>query len=92
MEPNVRVLDLEKLQAFQNDHQDDHFLYLENSPTHDFSQSKSALSLVKTSKLKSKKDFLKDISVDLKEFKSSLKDLRHIHAKQELIEKIQIIR
>ena len=83
---------MDKLQAFQNDHQDDHFIYLENPPQHDFSQSKSALSLVKTSKLKSKKDFFKEISTDLKNFKSSIKDLHNIHAKQELLEKIQDIR
>ena len=91
-EPNIHVLNMDKLQAFQNDHQDDHFIYLENPPQHDFSQSKSALSLVKTSKLKSKKDFFKEISTDLKNFKSSIKDLHHIHAKQELLEKIQDIR
>ena len=83
---------MEKLQSFQNDHQDDHFIYLENPPQHDFSQSKSPLSLVKTSKLKSKKNFFKEISTDLKEFKSTIKDLLHIHAKQELMEKIQKIR
>ena len=91
-EPNIHVLNLDKLQTFKNEHQDDHFIYLENPLQHDFSQSKSALSLVKTSKLKSKKDILKDISIDLKELKSSIKDLHHIHAKQELMERIQEIR
>lgn len=91
-EPNIHVLNMDKLQAFQNEHQNDHFIYLENPPHHDFSQSKSALSLVKTSKLNSKKDFFKEISIDLKEFKSSIKDLHHIHAKQELLDKIQEIR
>ena len=48
-EPNVRVLNIDKLQYFQKIHPEDNFIFLENPKQHDFSQSGSALSLVKTS-------------------------------------------
>ena len=91
-EPNVRVLNIDKLQYFQKIHPEDNFIFLENPKQHDFSQSGSALSLVKTSKQKTNKDFLKEIFSDLKSLKSSLKDFHFIHAEKELMEKIQEIR